>query len=517
MASLHELGLVELQALLRGRQVSAKEVVEAFLARIDAVDPKLHAMTWVDREHALGVAMATDLARSRGERLPPLAGLPLTIKECIDVEGTDSTMGLRARRGSPASRDAVVVQVAREQGAIVLGKTNVSQLLLFTESRNAVFGQTANPWNLARTPGGSSGGEAAIIAAGGSPAGIGSDLGGSIRIPAHFCGVAGLKPTVDRWSVRGVHTALLGQEAVRGMVGPMARQVADLALLVRTLPPERMAELDPRVPPMSFVDPASISIRGMRIGYYDDDGLLTSSAALRRAVKRATQILADRDCELVPMVPPRAADAWYQYLATASSDGGRTIDWRLQGESLDVALRMLRNLLRIPTAARKAAAIGLRGRDPKLARLLDSIGGKSVFDFWQLTNERNVYRFELLEAWDDARVDAVVCPPFATPAIPHEAARDFTIGACYSMLYNYANFPAGVVPVTRVRPGETERSLGKGRFEQRAAELDRGTEGLPVGVQVVARPWRDEVALAVMAAIEAGVKGDDGFPARPPS
>jgi fatty acid amide hydrolase len=152
------------------------------------------------------------------------------VKECFDVAGRATTLGIPAWRDRIADQDSAMVRALRHAGAIVLGRTNLSQTMLYVEARNPVFGQTANPWSLAHTPGGSSGGEGAAIAAGASPLGVGTDIGGSIRTPAHFCGVAGLKPTLDRLPMKGYRTVLAGQEAVRGMGGPLARTTADLAL-----------------------------------------------------------------------------------------------------------------------------------------------------------------------------------------------------------------------------------------------------------------------------------------------
>ena len=203
------------------------EIVEALHARIRALDGKLHCFVSWRPEEVLAEARAADAARKQGNLAGPLHGLPVTIKDNIDIAGTDSTLGLRSRQNQPALVDAPVVKLLREAGAIILGKTNIPQLLLAQETDNALFGVTNNPWDLTRVPGGSSGGEAAAVASGMSPLGFGTDIGGSIRIPCHFCGVAGIKMTLDRWSNRGSSTAIPGQELVRSQVGPIARRVSD--------------------------------------------------------------------------------------------------------------------------------------------------------------------------------------------------------------------------------------------------------------------------------------------------
>ena len=234
---LHQLSATELRMALDRGECSSLEIVEALIARRQQVDPLVRAFVSPLDAEARDSAKRADRERKSGIAVGLLHGLPITIKENIDMQGMDSTMGLRHRQNKPAAADAVTVRVLRDQGAIPLGKTNVPQLLLAQESENVIWGITHNPWNLGRSPGGSSGGEAAAIASGQSPWGIGTDIGGSIRIPCHFCGIAGLKPTVDRWSNRGSATGVLGQELVRAQMGPMARRVEDLALLMRAVDP----------------------------------------------------------------------------------------------------------------------------------------------------------------------------------------------------------------------------------------------------------------------------------------
>src|SRR6185436_10136992 len=187
-----------------------------------------------------------------------------------------------------------------------------------------LFGRCSNPWSLEHTPGGSSGGEGAAIAAGMSCLGIGTDVGGSIRVPAHFSGIAGLKPTLDRWTNKGSNTALLGQEAVRSQLGPMARSARDLALFMGALDPRAMTAIDPRVPPLPFGDPSQIEVAG--------------------AVGEAAAALRARGAEVIAFTPPGIEDAVYTYLAAMSADGGETALRLLEGGLVDVSLKSLQRL-----------------------------------------------------------------------------------------------------------------------------------------------------------------------------
>jgi fatty acid amide hydrolase len=513
-----ELRTMDLRALDRALSTgatSSTEVTQAYLARIDAVEPVVRACTVVLHDEALAAAAAADARRQRGERRGPLDGVPVTLKESLDLRGHASTLGMPGRVGKAAVDDAVMVAVLREAGAVFLAKTNVSQALLFHESRNPVFGATNNPWDLARGPGGSSGGEAAIIAAGGSPAGVGSDVGGSIRGPAHVCGIVGLKPTNDRWSMVGSQAGQPGQEVVRGQSGPMGRTVVDVRALWEGCDPARIAARDPRVPPLPHGD-AGADVRGLRVGFFVDDGTVGVCAAGRRAVDRAVRALQDAGCVVVE-APPRNVDELLSvYLGAMSADGGATLRSQIADDEVDDALSMLWRLQKLPAAARRLAAFAMETRgDMPVARMLRALGEKRVADVWALTRRARALAVEELTTWDRGGLDALVCPPHATPALPHGASRDFSLGGALCMRFNLLNFPAGVVPVTRVRVEEQLRANPKGRLEQAAARVDAGSAGLPVGVQIVARPWREDVCLRLMAAVEAGVRGDDGFPGLP--
>jgi fatty acid amide hydrolase len=503
------------EALRRGK-LSSVEATGAFLKRLESIQKTIHPMAAIWQEKALRMATASDERRARKAPLSPFDGLPLTLKENLDVQGHDSSLGVESRMRKPAKRDAGVVQMLREAGCVFLGKSNVSQLLLFHESSNPFFGRTANPYHPDRTAGGSSGGEAAAIAAYGSPGGLGTDIGGSIRVPAHFCGVAGLKPTVDRLSCLGAGTALPGQEFIRGQVGPLARTVDDLVTILGILDPAKAAALDPRVPPLPFGDPARAEVSGLRIGYFWEDGILDASPAVSRAVQRAVHVLQEAGATLIPFRPPLARELIFTYLAGLSSDGGHTVEEQLRKGPADRNLDLLRAMARLPSPVKRIAAAGLDYlKDPVLPEMLRSLGGRSVADYWKLTAHARGLQAEIHRAWTDAGIQAVVCPPHATPALPHGASRDFTLGGAFSMRYNFVNYPAGVVPVTRVRPGETERAKPEGRLGKRAAQVDRGSQGLPVGVQVVARPWQEDIVLGLMKVIETRVQEDEDFPRLP--
>src|SRR5256885_6728972 len=231
-SSLTSLSAFEIARLVNRKELSPVEVVEAHLSRIEKLKPKINAFSYIDREGARLQARWAEKIVGNGDELPPLLGVPITIKSCIDVAGMRCEAGSRLRAGYVAAQDATLVARLRKAGAILLGNTSTPEALMAYHTDNVLQGRTNNPWDLARTPGGSSGGEAAAIASGMSAAGIGSDGGGSIRVPAHFSGICGLKPTPGRIPASGHYPPAGGPFSLIGVVGPMARTVEDLQLLL---------------------------------------------------------------------------------------------------------------------------------------------------------------------------------------------------------------------------------------------------------------------------------------------
>src|SRR5580704_4397731 len=235
MSELVFLSAVEMAEQIRQKKISPVELVEAHLAQIAALNPHLNAFVALDEERARRKARELEAAAMRGEWRGPLHGVPISIKSSCDVAGLQCESGTRLRAGHVAAKDAVLVSRLRDAGAIVLGVTNTPELLMAWETDNLLYGRTNNPWDLTRTAGGSSGGEAAAIAAGLCAGGVGSDGGGSIRVPAHFCGICGLKPTPGRIPSTGHFPKAGGPFALIGVVGPMARTIEDVRILFEVM------------------------------------------------------------------------------------------------------------------------------------------------------------------------------------------------------------------------------------------------------------------------------------------
>jgi len=510
----------ELARLVAAREASAREVVDAHIERIEAVDDRLNAVVSRRFEEARAEADAVDAAQGRNESLGPLAGVPITVKEQFDVAGMATTFGLPTRRDHRAARDGPLVGRLREAGAIVLGKTNVAELLFYQEGDNPLFGRTNNPWDLDRTSGGGSGGEGAIIAAGGSPLGLAADIGGSIRTPAHFCGIQGIRPTSGRLTNLDSPPELFfpGMEAVNLDAGPMARTVADLELAMRVLAAPGLDRLDSRVPPVPWPDPGAVSVEGLRIGVFEDDGYWPASPALRRAVREAAEILTGRGAIVEPFADPDPEAATRFYFSFLSADGLKWPRAHLEGNPVDRRIKMMLQISRLPgflhaPVGALLAAVG----QPRLANGIRWSEPLSARGYWRLSEERADWRRRFLAAMDAQRLDAIVCPPHAVPAMRHGATYYLYDTPSYLMRFNVLGMPAGAVAATRVRPDEQgDRRRNRDVVDRAARATDDGSAGLPVGVQVAARHWREDVVLAVMAALEQDFSARPDYPLHPP-
>src|SRR6266567_4527302 len=267
MADLTFLSAIQIAEQIRNRKVSPVDVIEAHLDRIEKLNPSINAFVQVDRERALSQARDAEAAAMQNQTLGLMHGVPISIKSSIDVMGMRCEAGTKLRAGYVASADAPLVTRLRNAGAIILGVTNTPELLMAWETDNLLYGRTNNPWDLSRTAGGSSGGEAAAIASGCSAGGVGSDGGGSIRVPAHFCGICGLKPTPGRVPATGHYPQSVGPFALLGVVGPMARTVTDLKLMFEAVQGPDVG--DPAGAPVPVRWSSSAELKKIRIGYFE--------------------------------------------------------------------------------------------------------------------------------------------------------------------------------------------------------------------------------------------------------
>lgn len=510
-------GAAQLAREIRDGALTATAALEACIERIEACDGAVNAVVQRRFDRARQEAAEADARQAAGEHLGPLHGVPITIKDQYDVAGMPTTLGLASRRGQPAPSDGPLVGRLRRAGAIIVGKTNVPQVLLAYESDNFVFGRTSNPWDVARTSGGSSGGEAAAVAYGASALGLGGDFGGSIRAPAAFCGVTGLKPTA--WRLTGIDTPpepFGKQEATPPQAGPIARNVADLVLAMSVLAAPGQEAVDPYVPPVGWVEPPD-DVAALQVGWADDNGLFRPSPAIRRAVREAAAALEHQGARVVEVPLPDGRRTHDLFVALVGADRLRPTRAAVRGEKVHPLVASLFMSARLPNSAKRiiGRAVRASGR-ARLARLLAVPMPPTPYDYFALLHERARLLTDLMAAWDAAGVDVVISPACGLPAPHHGTAADLFDAFSYLTVANLFGLPAGVVAVTSVgATEETDRPPSRDASDRLAASVERGSAGLPVAVQVIGRPWREDLVLATMARIEAGARKSGSAPGLP--
>ena len=452
--------IAEIVVGIREKKFSPVEVVEAHLERVAEVQPKLNAFVHLDAEGARKQALAAEAAVMRGDDVGPLHGVPVTIKSCIDTAGWPTPAGSLLRKDYVALVDAPLVTRLRSAGAIVLGNTNTPEYLMAYETDNSLNGKTSNPWNLERSAGGSSGGEAAAIASGCSAGGVGSDGGGSIRVPAHFCGICGLKPTPGRIPATGHFPEGGGAFGWIGVVGPMARTVADVRALFEVMAGQDAGDALSAPVPVRAV--TAEDAKKLRIGILENEALGKATPETSAAVERAAKILSEQGLVVEKKSLnglDRAVELWWYFFGPVIAD---LIRKGATGHEEELS-PMLREYVELATAETTLTYDG----------------------FLTACGERDKLRWDIVRQMEDVRI--LLSPVSAGPAFRHGEGNwragekeNYRDTMRYSQWLNLAGFPGVAVPV------------GKSR------------EGLPIGVQVIGRPYEEELILAVVEAIERG-------------
>jgi len=511
-ADLTQLSAVELVRRQNAGQLTAVRILDAYLDRIRRLNAGRNAIVCPLYDEARETAEKIDAARSRGEPLGRLAGVPLTIKESFDVVGTPSTIGMARRKDRLATAEGPIVRQLRDAGAVIVGKTNVPQMMLANDTENRVYGRTPHPFRDDRGPGGSSGGEAAAIALRFSALGLGSDLLGSIRQPAHVCGIHGFKPTMPRFSMIGGTNALGGLEAIIAQPGPMGRHVADLIAFLEVISqvdtdPHHDVHHhggDPFTAPVAWRDPRQVDVGRLRVGVWDDDPIFTPSPAIRRVVRESAEALAALGAEIVPFAPAESEHVLRLCLSLVSASGSSNARRLLDGER---PIRNVARTLRVWNMSRwqRALLSGLCDAvgQPWRAKLLRWCRAGSASDFWELVNERKEYVRRATADLNERKIDVILAPPNGLPAFLHDTTAESIPASIYAYFPNLLGLPCGTVAASRIRPGEeSTRPATRELLAATARRNEQGSAGLPIGVQVVARLWRDDVCLAVMEALE---------------
>ncbi len=449
MEELLEAPLAAMAEAVRSRSVKSVDLVRGFLDRIEKVNPELNAVVCSTADLALKYAAKYDAELADGKLHGPLHGIPMTLKDSLDTADAVTTWGTEGRKDFRPGQDATCVARLKSAGAIMMGKTNTPEFTLWFQTDNNVYGRTNNPFDLTRTPGGSSGGAAAIIAAGASPFDIGTDTGGSIRLPSHFSGIAGIKPTTGRVPCTGNALPSSGMIARLSQPGPMARYVDDLELLLGIIAGPDF--VDPNCVEAGLAHSSDVDVRALRVGFHADNGVRTPTAAIRAAIGEACDLLREDGIDATEARPSGIEMTNFIMARVFGADGGE----------------MLENLLedcRTSTPSPRIAASIAHRPQPISQR-----------EFAQTISLWDNFRSTMLGYFRD--FDILICPVNAHTAIPHRQEEDMAAYS-YTTAYNLTGWPGTVI-----RAGTDE-------------------DGLPIGIQIIARPFHEHESLAVAKWLE---------------
>ncbi|KAJ3724151.1 amidase signature domain-containing protein [Lentinula guzmanii] len=452
-------------------------------------------------------------------RSKPLLGVPVSVKDCIDIAGHDTTVGLARRVGQPVERSSAIIRLLEDAGAIVIAKTTVPTALFSVDTDSKLFGTTSNPYSPDHGVGASTGGGAAMVACGGSKVEIGSDVAGSVRFPAHFCGVWSLKGSVGRWPVTGNQSSMMGVESVPTLTGPLTRSLEDLEQIYKRVIDMRPWEYDYTCVPIPW-RPVNLQEEGRRLkwGVVWTDGVIPPSPACKRALSSVADSLREQGHEVVDFVPPNISEFLEVGYQLAFGDSGQQIRSNLvPKETVNPALASFLDLISLPRLFKKLLAKFCFSKDPIYANLLNVMHAKTIPEERALIVKRDQFREAWHEQWAKEGLDFVLTIPAPFPAVKHgEGLKASLMTASYSFLFNLLDYTAGSVPVTKVDKNldalpvnfftspeyDAMNVICKTSYTVYDAE---SMHGLPVGVQIVGRRLEEEKVLEGMKVIQSAL------------
>lgn len=501
---------------------SVLQTLEDFLSRSQHCSSLSNCV--VEKAQAVIEQRSRDLAK-RLDEMPleercklPLFGLPFSVKECYLLAGTDSTVGLKQLENQPQKEDAALVTQLIDLGALPFCKTNIPQIMYAWECANPVHGITSHPMHRSFIPGGSSGGEACLIASGGSVIGLGTDIGGSCRIPAHMSGCCGMKCTKGRLSTKGKGPSLVygdGQQIIASASGPLSRTAADMVLLLEAVCSPSALQLvrlkyDSAIIPVPWNADSFKGTGPLTVGWYSFDGFMEASPACVRAIHLAVKALERSGARCVEFKPPGVEDAFFNYVSLLSA-GSKHINSLLDGEMVSHAISKLMTSAKLPAWVRRPLASLFRSMGSlRMARMMESIGTSTTEEYYRQVAILQQYRSQFAKAFSPD-LDILLAPVHVLPAHAHMTSAELSPTVSYSAIFNMLDYPAGVVPVTVVKPEDQWTTPIQDKVLdvkiRRAYEQTLAAQTpFPVGVQLVGRPFAEEVVLRGMCQLEAALE-----------
>eukprot|EP00049_Salpingoeca_infusionum_P010625 m.183643 g.183643 ORF g.183643 m.183643 type:complete len:588 (+) comp14696_c0_seq2:132-1895(+) len=452
-------------------------------------------------------AAQLDRERAEGAPVPPLFGVPFSVKECFHVKGLPSCIGMTSDCTMKRPLTSIAVKSLEDQGAVPIVTTNIPQTMLTYECSNPVYGETSNPHMPGRSPGGSSGGEGSLHARKAVPFGIGSDIGGSARVPAHFCGVCGFKPTSHRISKRNTSAGVPGQTAIPSVVGPMSYYAKGCSMMFEAWCSDYAFKQDAYLVPIQFQKEMYESKDKLKIAYFCDEGnFYPMTPACARAVPVAVKALEKLGHELVPIPTPDLMPFVELFYSHISADSGNTVLNVLKCQDIDPRIQPLVNIVNLPKIVHTIAKWLPKSNSTSIVA---NTGGLTVEEVWKKQSELFAANYGFYDMMESEGFDLVLTPASGMPAAKQGHVSALTPLFWPTFLFNALDMPAGIVPVTRVTAEDDAKLLSeypqRDMIEKKVIDACRDSAGLPVAVQIVGKRWQGEKVLRVMEELEASV------------
>jgi fatty acid amide hydrolase len=495
-----------LAEMIRSGRVTSVEVVSTYIKRARTIGRQLNLTAEECFQEALNEAEKCDKETREGKSRGLLHGVPISVKDHYGMKGFVSSCGLAWKLDYPDQETSTMVQLLVDQGAIPFVRSNVCQGMMWIESSNQIYGKCLNPWDFQRTSGGSSGGEGGLIAARASPLGIGSDIGGSIRVPAAFCGVYGFKASPKRISLKGMYSSsVLNVESFESVIkcsyGPIGRTVDDLVLVMKSWFCENLSKLDPTIPNLPFNLQEFESEKKMKIGFFTHFPGFPVAQCIQNAILRCADAL--KDCEVVPYSFPDYRKLIFGFLDVYGADVKNDFETMLRGEDpepyYDLAIFSAHHPY-ITNIALSILKIFGNQRLAEFYKINQGISAEEILEKFRNLQD-NVH--EVVKDWQEKGIDAVICPNFGLVAPQHGLTVEVAPSLVYSFIINSMGLPAGSVPAGLVKPEEAfYTDIENDLLTLSCNKVMSESAGLPYSIQVISLPFQDEIVLKVMKKLE---------------
>lgn len=508
---------------IKSQKWSAENVIIASIKSCLLAHEATNCITEERFREALAEAKLRDdrvkeLGNKAPEVLGPLWGVPTSVKDAFDITGLDTSVGMTSWCGDLKTEDAVLPKILQDSGAVVICKTNIPATMMTYECRNPIFGATTNPYSKQHTCGGSSGGEGAILALNGTLLGIGSDVGGSLRIPAHYCGIYSLKPSSGRFPKKGHANPNAGFISIPSVTGPMNRSMADLEIVTKVVLNSHPELYDYSVIPLPYDEEKTKLFQKLKFGYYLNDGYVRSSPPIQRAIKMVVKLLESAGHEVVLFDPPDMVEAAAIFSGVVTSDGFKTCLDNVSPDPVDSHLRLQTTAPYYPRiGAALATGVEYALGDAKFAKVARAASVKTAHELQKWNDRLSTLRTRWHELKMRTGIDAFITPPQCLPAIPNNSVSNISTTAIATSLFNMLDYTAGIVPVTTVDKSidvltsDWHAQLNGAKFGVLEKLIYQGKSpiydpvkmhGLPVGVQIVGGRLEEEKVISIMKIID---------------